>query len=236
MCAQEGDCGAQASCVAGRCVAHGATPAIDSGRRLLFAPVDVGYVRRNEAVRETALATFGRAGQPAVVFLRFSVPLPSEADVIEAYVLLERATSADADVAPISLHAARVVTPWDARTLSWATQPRVEELGAPVTRASPAAGSLVRLDVRDTVQRWRKRRRDELGLAILAEGESVTGITFALASIDGAWDRDDPVLAPNGVPTQPSSPESRAASFAGGGGLGAAMRQRQGPRLELYIK
>lgn len=217
-------------------MAHGATPAVDSGRRLLFAPVEVGYVQRNDAARHATLATLGRAGQPAIAFLRFSVPLPPEAGVLEAYVMLDRATSVDADPVPLVLHVARVVSPWDARSLSWATQPRIEEVGAPVTRVSPSGGSRVRLDVRDTVQRWRKRGRDELGLAILTEGESVTGITFALAAVDGARDRDDPVLATNSAAPQPSSPfDSRLVSFAGSG-VGDPLRQLEGPRLEIYVK
>ena len=154
MCAQESDCGSQASCVAGRCVAHGATPAIDTARRLLFAPEDIGYVRRGESTRAGALATFGRAGDPSVAFLRFSVPLAPEANVLEAYVLLERATSVDADEVPIALHVVRVATPWDGRTLSWASQPHVEEMErARHARLGVAAGPLVRIDVRDLVQR-----------------------------------------------------------------------------------
>jgi hypothetical protein len=215
-------------------VAHGATPAIDSARRLLYAPVDVGYVRRGDGAREATLATLGRAGDPSVVFLRFSVPLAPEASVLEAYVLLERTTSVDADPVPIVLHAARVTTSWDGATLSWATQPQVEEVGSPVTRVSPGAGPLVRLDVRDLVQRWRKRGRDELGLAVVTQGESVTGVAFALSPVDGARDRDDPVLAPQGPSAQVSSPfESRAASPST---VGEPRRQLGGPRLELYVK
>ena len=45
--------------------------------------------------------------------LRFSVPLAPEAVVLEAYVLLERASDVDCDPAPIDLHAARVTAPWD---------------------------------------------------------------------------------------------------------------------------
>jgi len=234
MCAQESDCGAQASCVAGRCVAHGATPAIDSARRLLFAPVDVGYVRRSDGARDATFATLGRAGEPSVVFLRFSVPLAPEASVLEAYVLLERATGVDSDPVPIVLHAARVTTSWDGRSLSWATQPGVEELGSPVTRVLPGGGPLVRLDVRDMVQRWRKRGRDELGLAVETEGESVTGVAFALSPTDGSRDRDDPVLGPQASSAQVSSPfESRAASPAA---VGDPRRQLVGPHLELYVK
>jgi len=220
--------------VAGRCVAHGATPAIDSARRLLFAPVDVGYVRRGDGARDATFATLGRSGEPAVVYLRFSVPLAPEASVLEAYVLLERATSVDADAVPLALHAARVTTSWDARSLSWATQPQVEEIGSPVTRVSPGAGPLVRLDVRELVQRWRKRGHDELGLAVETDGESVTGVAFALAPADGAHDRDDPVLASQASSAQGASPfESRAASPAA---VGDPRRQLRGPELELYVK
>jgi len=233
MCAQESDCGSQASCVAGRCVAHGATPAIDTARRLLFTPMDLGYVTRAGA-RDGALATLGRAGDPGMAFLRFSVPLAPEATVLEAYVLLERATSVDADDAGIVLHAARVTAAWDGRTLSWATQPHVEELGAPLTRVSASGGPLVRLDVRELVQRWRKRARGELGLAIVTDGESVTGVAFALAPGDGPRDKGDPVLAPPGPVAQPGSPfESRVASAAA---VGDPRRQLVGPRLELYVK
>jgi hypothetical protein len=187
MCSQETDCGAQASCVAGRCVAHGATPAIDSARRLLFAPVDTAYVRRSDGARDASLATLGRAGDAATVFVRFAVPLPPEASVLEAYLLLQRATAVDADPVPIALHAARVTTSWDGRSLSWATQPHVEEIGAPVTRVTPGGGPLVRLDVRELVQRWRKRGRDELGVAVVTEGESATGVAFGLepAEVEG---------------------------------------------------
>jgi hypothetical protein len=209
MCAQESDCGAQASCVAGRCVAHGATPAIDTARRLLFAPVDVGYVRRGDAATDPPIATLGRAGEPAAAFLRFAAPLPAEASVLEAYLLLERAVDVDVDPAPIALHAARVVTPWDGRSLSWATQPRVEEVGSPVTRVVGGAGRFVRIDVREIVQRWRRRGRDELGVAVLSEGESPTGFAFALAPADAARDREDPILP---------------------------HRQQSGPRLEIYVK
>jgi hypothetical protein len=233
MCAQEGDCGAQASCVAGRCVARGATPAIDSARRLLFAPVDVGYARRSVDGRDAAIATLGRAGEPAIVFLRFAVPLAPEANVLEAYLLLERATDVDADPAAVPLHAARVLTAWDGRSLSWARQPLVEEVGGPVTRVMPGAGPFVRIDVRELVQRWRKRGRDELGVAVLADGESPTGVAFALEPADAARDRDDPILGPQAAPAQsPSLFEPRVTIPV----AAEPRRQVVGPRLELYVK
>jgi len=233
MCAQESDCGSQASCVAGRCVVHGATAAIDNARRMLVDPVDVGWVQRGDGRGTPAVATFGRAGDPGVAFLRFSLPLPPEAKVVEAYVLLSRASDVDADPVPIPLHAARVISPWDSRSLSWAHQPTVEEVGAPVTLVTPSAGPLVRIDVKDIVQRWRRRDRDELGLAIVADGQSVTGIALALGPTDVESTRADPVLASRFTPpAQAFSPfEPRPAPTTP-----ELRRQIGGPRLEVYAR
>jgi hypothetical protein len=183
MCALETDCGARGSCVAGRCVAYGATAAINAARRLLFSPVDVAYVRREVDARDAATATLGGAhDEGAVVLLRFSALLPPESNVLEAYLLLERATDVDADPMPTALRAERVTAPWDSRSVSWARQPRFEEAGAPVTRVSPSGGPLVRLDVRALVQRWRRRAQDDFGIAVIAQGASALGLAFALAA------------------------------------------------------
>lgn len=234
MCVSESECGAQASCVAGRCVAHGATPAIGNARRLVFAPVDAGYVRRGDDVADEVMATLGR-GDGGVAFLRFSVPLAPEATVLEAYVALERATDVDADPVPIVLHAERIAGPWDSRSLSWARQPRFEEVGAPITRVSPSSGALVRIDVREIVQRWRRRGRDELGVAVVADGRSATGLAFALAPSDVARGRRDPVLSPEVAPAgQPASPfEPHVAPPSS---VGDPRGQLGGPRLELYVR
>jgi hypothetical protein len=44
---------------------------------------------------------------------------------------------------------------------------------------------LVRLDVRDLVQKWRRRSGDDFGVAVLAEGESATGMAFAVSPVGG---------------------------------------------------
>src|SRR5580658_10257664 len=83
MCSSEGDCGSQASCVAGRCVAHAGVPAISTARRLLVAPVDVAFLSPGASpsdrggVVAPALVMLGR-GDGAMAFLRFSVPLAPE--------------------------------------------------------------------------------------------------------------------------------------------------------------
>ncbi len=238
MCLDEPECGVLASCVAGRCVTHGAIPAIASSRRLLVAPVDLAYVRPGARGHEASagIAWLGR-GDGALLLVRFAVSLPPEVDVVEAYLVLERAVGVDTDPTLISLHAARVVDPWDGATVTWALQPRVQEVNAPVTRVRAASGPVVRLDVRDLVQRWRRRGADDQGLAVVAAGRSPTGIALEMAPIAGSdlgFGRGDPVLS-RIVSARPAygvaSPE-----------VGYDFEQRAwmpalpGPELELYVK
>jgi hypothetical protein len=182
MCASQPECGSAAACVAGRCVANGATPAINGARRVLHDPVDSAFIRRGEGPDDStpAIATLGDSRHPhAMALLRFAVPLPPDATVLEAYILLERAPDVEADPSSIVLHAARIAEPWDGRSVSWATQPRIEETGAPLTRVSASSGSIVRLDVRDLVQSWRARTGGDFGVAVVAEA-SAAGLPFAM--------------------------------------------------------
>lgn len=184
MCIAESEC-AGGACVAGRCLASGATPAIANARRLLFDPIDVAYVRAGDGSSDAppAVATFGGTrDRGATAFVRFAAAVPPEATVLEAYVVLSRARDVDGDAAPIVLRATRVVEAWDARSLSWAHQPRVVDDGTPATRVVPAAGDIVRLDVREIVERWRRRGKGDSGVAIVAEGDSgQRGVPFAMA-------------------------------------------------------
>jgi hypothetical protein len=179
---------------------------------MLYDPVEIGYVRRERQPELPAIAALGRSDS-AIAFLRFSIALPPEAGVVEAYLLLDRVTDVDSDPEPIALHVAGVIDAWDARSLSWAVQPRVEEIGSPVTRVHPASGALVRLDARALVERWRRRRSTDFGLAVVSDApgpsgtDSPTGMAFALAPIPpGAGD----------APAREAAP--------------------RGPRLELYIR
>jgi len=160
MCTAATDCGAgTSSCVAGRCIATGAVPAISTARRVVYEPVDVGYVRHGapEASGAAAFAALGLAGDPRV-FLRFDVSLRADDDLVEAFLAIERAPGVAADPMTIVLHAAPVLDRWESGRLSWG----------------------VRLDIRALLQRWRHGHSRELSLAVLSDGESTTGVTFAL--------------------------------------------------------
>jgi hypothetical protein len=237
MCASAGECGVQASCVAGRCLAHGATPAIDTARRLLFAPVDTAYVRHDgQSWRGARAAVLGAPDGDAVLFLRFSASIPPEGNLLEAYLVLDRATEVDADPLPIALHAARVVDHWDSRSISWARQPRIEEVGAPVTRVFAAAGPLVRLDVRALVARWRRRARADFGIAVLADSGSPTGMAFALAP-EAAEHQGGILTELAGAAVQSAQALSPfEPHLAAPGSVAEPRNERVGPWLELYIK
>jgi hypothetical protein len=171
---------------------------------MLYDPTEIGYVRRGADRELPAIATFGR-GDGAALFLRFAVFLPPDAGVVEAYLLLDRVTAVDSDPEPVVLHAVPVVDAWDPGSISWAVQPRIEEIGAPVTRVLAASGPVVRLDVRAIVERWRRMghgSRADFGLAVVADvagSGGVRGIPFALApraASDEGRPREDGAMAP----------------------------------------
>jgi hypothetical protein len=217
MCGGAAECGAGSACAAGRCLPDGGTPAIDTARRLLFDPVDVAYLRRGEGRGDErggavpSIFVLGReADGDARLLLRFAVPLPKDARVLEAYVLLEPTDAVDADPIAIGIHAARIAEPWDPRALSWGRQPRVDDVRAPTTQVTGTAGlrPFVRVDVRDLVLRWRARDPSDQGIALVAENQSPTGVAFTLVGTTHERGGEEP---------------SRA-------------RVTAGPRLELYLK
>jgi hypothetical protein len=156
--------------------------------------------------------------------------------VVEAYLLLQRSDAVDADPAPVSLHAARIVTPWDSRSVSWATQPALEDVRLPSTRVDPAGRTVVRLDVRALVARWALHDRRDQGIAVVAESASPTGISFAF-------------LPPGSAAVGAQASPATAATGLGPLGFGGADRPAGAPaaeslaaegpgspRLELYVK
>ena len=194
-------------------------PAIDAARRLVVRPVDFAYLRRGDPASGGALPPLFALGRDsALLMMRFSVALPSNANIVEAYVVLRRSDAVDDDPAPISLHATRIVDGWEGRSISWALQPRVVESRAPATIVEPGGPSLVRMDVRDLVRQWPRHDARDQGIAIVAENETRTGTTFAFRAV-GA-DRGSTSDFVNGQ--RPSA------------SLGAAPDVE--PYLELYVR
>jgi hypothetical protein len=146
---------------------------------VLYDPVDAAYLRPGEQAATQGLATVGR-GDGAFAVFRFALPLPPQVTVVEAYLLLEPPDAVDFDPVPVTLRTERVVGPWDSET-SWARRPALQDVGLPETRVDGGA-RVVRLEVRSLVERWRRRAKDEMGVAVVADGPSAsrTGVAFVL--------------------------------------------------------
>jgi hypothetical protein len=186
VCMSVGDCGANEACVAGRCVSTNASvkPAVmgEGVVRLVAEPTEMAYLRPGDApgAGTPHIVTLGK-DTDARLFLRFNVPLPSDSEVVEAYLLLNRSDEVDSDpVPPIALHAARITDPWDARSISWALQPHVEDTRSAATYVTQR--SVVRLKVVDLVAEWPRHDPKDQGLAVVADAINPTGMAFALAS------------------------------------------------------
>lgn len=185
MCTTQAECTKESACVAGRCQPDkpNVKPAIDSARRIVVRPVDLAYLRRGEGASDGALPplfVLGHGG--GTLLLRFAVNFAPAANIVEAYLVLRRSDLVDDDPAPIALHATRIVEPWSGRSTSWALQPQMQELRTPSTTVEPSGPPLVRLDVRDLVRQWGRHDPVDQGIGVVAENESRTGTTFALAS------------------------------------------------------
>ena len=169
--------------MAGRCQLDrpNVKPAVDTARRVVVRPSDVGYVKRGDRAEGGAVPPVVALGKDGgTLFLRFAIAVPAKASIVEAYVVLRRSTLVDDDPAPISLHATRIVEAWSGGSLTWAMQPRTADARLATTRVDPGARSLVRLDVRELVRHWARRDANDEGIAITAENETRTGTTFAL--------------------------------------------------------
>jgi hypothetical protein len=232
-------------CVAGRCQPTDAgTPAIaeqsDAGwlvRRIVLAPVDVAWVRAGDppAIGAVpAVFTLGRRDGDAILLSRFSAALPQDAKIIEAYLLLRRSRALDSDPAPVSVHAARIVSPWSSASVSWASQPSTEDVRSPTTRIDPAGPLIVRLDVRRIVERWRLHDRRDQGIAVITENTTPTGISFTFTPTSTVGGSSA------GAIVAPPSPSGALGILDRGT---AAVSVEDGddaswgsPRLELYVK
>lgn len=222
-CASATECatrfGGGQTCVAGRCVDESSKgdagpklqPAImgTNTRRVMARPTDVAYLRSgSEPSSVPPAVVLGK--DDARLLLRFEIPLAQEDNVLEAYLLLDRLDVLDTDPSPISLHVERVLDRWDARSITWAKQPRLQDDRGPATIVTVGARPMVRLDVTAFVQRWKRHDPSDQGLAIVPGSTNTSGMAFAAVdSVGTEPDLSDP-SKPSWIPS--------------------------GPRLELYLQ
>jgi hypothetical protein len=173
-------CGTRGVCVAGRCQSDAGPPQVEQATRYVSEPVDIACIDDDDTTSGAAPAScnMGRPGG-ARLLLRFSVPLSEQADVVEAYVLLHRAPDRDADPAPFSLHASRIVGDWNGAQVTAATLPPFMPTLSATTRVDRS--DLIRVDVRDVVRQWRRKDPADRGLVLESVGGHGTGMHVAIA-------------------------------------------------------
>jgi hypothetical protein len=192
LCART--CVGAEACVAGECRRSGSPIPVESldrfdayqARRLVLPPVEVARLTPGEPAAAPPVATLGRASDaPSILLLRFSVQLPPGVTILEAHVLLERAAPDGEAPGPLALHAARIRTPWDTRSIDWGRAPLLDEGRYPSTTIDDPR-RIVRVDVKGLVARWHRHEPDDQGIAIVTEGSTATGMAFALADGRGS--------------------------------------------------
>jgi hypothetical protein len=214
MCDGTTACGAKSACVANRCQASGAVPAIRKSRRFVLTPIDLAFIEQGSDRPPGVLPdpfTVGRHGvRNAALLARWVAPMLDDAEVIEAYVLLDRVDDAVPESGRIGLHAEQVVGDWSGRTATWVTGPALSDVNAPTLFLREGAPRRVRIDVAPIVAHWREAGVGDRSIAIVADHWNATGASFA--------------AIPAASVTLPGEPELHP--------LDAAL----GPRLELYVK
>jgi hypothetical protein len=214
MCDAPSSCGAKAACVANRCQAEGAVPALSKSRRFVLDPIDVAFIDQRSKGAPGSLPAVFTIGQDeshnAALLLRWVAPVLDDAEVIEAYVLLDRVGDLDLGEPRVGLHAERVLSEWDPRRASWGDGPVLDDAKAPSLFVRASAPGRVRIDVAPIVRHWRDSGKQDQGLAIVADHWTARGASFAAVP-----------ASPSPLPGDPDR---------------HLLNAPLGPRLELYVK
>ncbi len=192
LCANDDPCGSGRACVTGRCVPAKETVRLlevdDAGsplvKRRVVAATDVAWLTPETREGGGTPVTVGLGGASrGVLLLRFTdVVVPT--DLVEAYVVLRRAPDIDPPVGPVRLRARAIQDDWEPSTLSASRAPRLVDVETPETRVLPAAGDVIRVDVRALVAAWAHRGRAQ-GIAVAVTEDPASPLYVALAPSRG---------------------------------------------------
>ncbi|MGH7326804.1 MAG: DNRLRE domain-containing protein, partial [Polyangiaceae bacterium] len=158
--------------------AHVSEPRVE---RMVISADRIAAIASGESDPHGAIAgelVLGRADADRRLFFHFPVTLPENGALKSASLLLTRSAAVDMTGA-IELHAMRVIDPWDARSISWPLQPRIEEARAPHAIVTPAGAKIVRIDVAEIVKAWPAHDPSDRGLAVVADRSTASGASFA---------------------------------------------------------
>lgn len=188
-CATSASCGADRLCVTGVCRAKNEIPTEAAARKLELLPDRWTIVTsKGEQPWNGADVPLGRSslGQVAML-LHFDSPLREQTRIVSAFLVLEPMDGATPGPSPVPVQISRILQPWDAG----ATWSRLPELGAPesTVMASTWGRRPLFVDVTRQVMRWRERRGDDQGLALVAAPHDPIGASYSLGVAGGRGPR-----------------------------------------------
>ncbi|HQP33592.1 MAG TPA: hypothetical protein PLI95_00370 [Polyangiaceae bacterium] len=188
-CATSATCGSDRLCVTGVCRPKNEIPTEAAARRLELVPDRWAVVtsKGSQPWHEADLP-LGRADLGQVCLLmHFDSPLRESSRVVSAFLVLDPSSGATPGPAPVPLSVSRILEPWNA-TPSWNRLPALAEPEANALASNWAARPL-RIDVTREVVRWKERREDDHGIALVAAPHDPVGASFSLGLAGGRGPR-----------------------------------------------
>jgi hypothetical protein len=180
-------CEAGKICVVGRCRSAEESPSPPDTLRVILDPVDLAVIAAKGPLSAELPETIalGRASEgTALLLLRFVPTFRDDADVVSAFVLLDPIEGVPPAARAVSFEMARIREPWQAATVTWGRQPRLDlPRRAGTVRALPSAP--LRIDVTSLVRDWSKRLPDDHGIALLAQGNDAIGQAYSMGTTSG---------------------------------------------------
>jgi hypothetical protein len=184
-------CEAGRICVAARCRSADESPSPSDTLRVMLEPVDIAVIAAKGPPSSELPETIalGRASNGTVeLLLRFLPTFRDDADVVSAFVVLDPIAGAARGARPPTFEMARIRDAWQAATVTWGRQPRLDlPRRTGVVRAlSPAP---LRIDVTPLVRDWSKRLPDDHGIALLVQGDDAVGQAYSMGTLAGSGPR-----------------------------------------------
>lgn len=188
-CATSAVCGSDRLCVTGVCRPKNEIPTEAAARMLELLPDRWAVVTsQGEAPWTGADVPLGRSSLGQVLMLlHFDSPLREQSRIVSAFLVLDPMDGATPGPAPVPVGVSSILQPWDAHP-SWS---RLPELSAPesTVMASTWGGRPLYVDVTRQVVRWRERRGDDHGLALVSSPHDPIGASYSLGVAGGRGPR-----------------------------------------------
>jgi hypothetical protein len=155
-------------------------------QRIIVSPSELAVVssRGGDGSVPTEIALGSASAGATVLLLRFPTPWGNRARIARAFLTFEPSPGATPESQPVAVSVSRILEPWSASQVSWSRMPRLSTTEA---RAVAVTGppQPLRIDVTAIVERWKRGRADDQGIALTAPADAPVGAIYS-SGISGA--------------------------------------------------